>query len=189
MFNGADASHYGIKSKSSLPCFFANSCSINQIEFKSETIVFCIYTIARCPCNVGNDITILPIKAFMNEDFPAFGRPTTANLGNSLSSGSSLSGNAFTKSSSNSPVPLPFILEDCIGFQNQANKFKHHSPRSSIHFIDCQDWFLNGEAVLQPLVHSRNATFHVNHVMASASSMASSTCLSISASKYRPSFT
>ena len=53
-----------------------------------------------------------PINALIKEDFPAFGLPTTANLGtSSIISFSSL--NSFTTSSSNSPVPKP--LELAIG--------------------------------------------------------------------------
>ena len=52
-----------------------------------------------------------PISALINEDLPALGRPTTANLGNSSSSSSSsTSGKASTSASNKSPVPLPLIL-------------------------------------------------------------------------------
>ena len=54
----------------------------------------------------------LPIKALMKLDFPAFGLPTTAKRGNSISSlvGSGFIGNASIKASNKSPVPLPEIL-------------------------------------------------------------------------------
>ena len=52
-----------------------------------------------------------PINAFMNEDFPALGLPTTANLGSSSISSSSSSGMFLTISSNKSPVPLPLIEE------------------------------------------------------------------------------
>jgi len=61
----------------------------------------------------GISVTIYlssPINAFIKDDFPALGRPTTAKRGNSCSSTSSLSGKAATSASSKSPVPLPFIL-------------------------------------------------------------------------------
>ena len=53
-----------------------------------------------------------PINALIKEDFPAFGLPTTANLGRS-SEISSFSLNKPTISSSSSPVPKP--LELAIG--------------------------------------------------------------------------
>ena len=52
-----------------------------------------------------------PIKALIIDDFPAFGRPTTAKRGNGFSS-STASGNygkTSTNLSNNSPVPLPFM--------------------------------------------------------------------------------
>ena len=52
----------------------------------------------------------LPIKAFINEDLPALGLPTTANRGR-FSSTSFSSGKCFTNSSNNSPVPLPLTLD------------------------------------------------------------------------------
>ena len=51
-----------------------------------------------------------PMSALIKEDFPAFGRPTTANLGKVFSV-SPCSGKTLTNSSSNSPVPLPLIAE------------------------------------------------------------------------------
>ena len=44
------------------------------------------------------------------DDFPAFGRPTTANRGKSSSTVSTCSGKALTTASSKSPVPLPLTL-------------------------------------------------------------------------------
>jgi len=61
----------------------------------------------RIKTSVLNDI-LLPI--IENDDFPAFGRPTTAKRGSSSSSTSSFSGKASTNASNNSPVPLPFML-------------------------------------------------------------------------------
>ena len=58
-----------------------------------------------------------PINAFINEDFPAFGLPTTANLGRS-SEISSFSLNKPTISSSSSPVPNPFELATGYMFLN-----------------------------------------------------------------------
>ena len=52
-----------------------------------------------------------PIKALMNEDLPALGLPTTANLGRLSSTLPSSLGNFFTNSSNSSPVPLPLTLE------------------------------------------------------------------------------
>ncbi len=54
-----------------------------------------------------------PIKAFIKDDFPALGLPTTANLGNSSFSKSTSSGAGMisANASSNSPVPLPLIDE------------------------------------------------------------------------------
>ena len=50
-----------------------------------------------------------PIKALINDDLPAFGLPTTANLGKSFTS--SESSEKFSTSASNkSPVPEPLIL-------------------------------------------------------------------------------
>ena len=51
-----------------------------------------------------------PIKALINDDFPAFGRPTTANRGKSSSTVSTCSGKALTTASNKSPVPLPLTL-------------------------------------------------------------------------------
>ena len=49
----------------------------------------------------------------MKEDFPAFGLPTTQNLGNGFSSStaSGNSGKTSTILSNNYPVPLPLIPE------------------------------------------------------------------------------
>ena len=51
-----------------------------------------------------------PIKAFINEDLPAFGRPTTAKRGSSVFISSFSSGKQSINASSKSPVPLPLIL-------------------------------------------------------------------------------
>ena len=55
----------------------------------------------------------MPIKAFIKDDFPALGLPTTANLGNSSCSVSISSGSGIfsTMASNSSPVPLPLIDE------------------------------------------------------------------------------
>jgi len=54
-----------------------------------------------------------PIKALINDDFPALGRPTTQKRGNgsTYSETSGISGNTSTNLSNNSPVPLPLIPE------------------------------------------------------------------------------
>ena len=53
-----------------------------------------------------------PISVLIKDDFPAFGRPTTANRGSpSSSSINSSSGNPATKASNISPVPEQLIEE------------------------------------------------------------------------------
>jgi len=54
-----------------------------------------------------------PINAFIKDDLPAFGLPTTANLGSSSStfSSSEISEISSEIASNKSPVPLPFIDE------------------------------------------------------------------------------
>ena len=56
-----------------------------------------------------------PIREFINDDFPALGLPTTANLGTSETVMSSL-GSFCTSKSRNSPVPDPLI-------DDRLNKF------------------------------------------------------------------
>ena len=52
-----------------------------------------------------------PINALINEDLPAFGLPTTANLGRVSSNNPSSLGNFLINESNNSPVPLPLTLD------------------------------------------------------------------------------
>ena len=53
-----------------------------------------------------------PTNAFISEDFPAFGRPTTAKRGKSSSISSLLSGlKKVSNLSRKSPVPSPFMAE------------------------------------------------------------------------------
>ena len=64
----------------------------------------------------------------INEDFPAFGLPTTANPGILFSLVLDSSGRKLTNSSNNSPVPLPLIA----AILNDLSKPKQWNSLESI---------------------------------------------------------
>src|SRR5690606_37694026 len=55
MFNSPHRAHNGVKLQVLLYLgLSSDSCSINQIKFKTKTIVFCICAITGSPCNICN---------------------------------------------------------------------------------------------------------------------------------------